>query len=239
VQDAPDGAVDGRIGVRIRELRIGREPRLTQRELAERAGVSVELISKLEQGSKQTALLATLGKIAGALDVDLSVLVAEPFGARLRRLRDRRGMTREVLGGLVGRSLYWVRAVERSHIQMPRLPMLLRLAEVLGVEDLAELTGDQSAVPLASLTRRGQDARAVLPVRRPVVAGPDVEQVCCCGSSVRGRSPAGRRWLRIWVAGRVLAACSARCAAATVDGLVVAGVLAPEPASGLALAGSG
>src|SRR6266542_1065748 len=51
---------------------------MTQRELAERAGVSADLISKLEQGQKQTALLTTLHKIAGALDVDVTALLARP-----------------------------------------------------------------------------------------------------------------------------------------------------------------
>ncbi len=66
------------IGERIRQLRLGGDPQMTQRELAERAGVSVDLISKLEQGRKQTALLVTLHKIARALDVDVSVLLAHP-----------------------------------------------------------------------------------------------------------------------------------------------------------------
>src|SRR5438874_2893981 len=66
------------IGGRIRQLRRGRKPRLTQRELAERAGVSVDLIAKLEQGIKQTTLLVTLHKIAAALDVDVSVLLSRP-----------------------------------------------------------------------------------------------------------------------------------------------------------------
>lgn len=66
------------IGARIFELRHGREPRLTQQELAHKAGVSVDLISKLEQGRRQTALLPTLTKIARALDVDLAQLLATP-----------------------------------------------------------------------------------------------------------------------------------------------------------------
>jgi transcriptional regulator with XRE-family HTH domain len=70
--------VDSTIGGRIRQLRWERQPRLTQRELAERAGVSVDLIAKLEQGAKQTALLVSLHKIAGALDVDVSGLLAPP-----------------------------------------------------------------------------------------------------------------------------------------------------------------
>ncbi len=62
----------GSIGERIRQLRTERMPRLTQRELAEKSGISVDLISKLEQGTKQSALLTTLTKIARALDVDVS-----------------------------------------------------------------------------------------------------------------------------------------------------------------------
>src|SRR6266511_1529410 len=65
-------------GQRIKHLRYQQMPRMTQRELAERAGVSVDLISKLEQGTKQTALLVNLHRIAAALDVDVSALLARP-----------------------------------------------------------------------------------------------------------------------------------------------------------------
>lgn len=66
------------------------------------------------------------------------------FGERLRILRTRRGMTRETLAGLVGKSPEWVKAVERGRLKSPKLPMILRLAEVLRVRDLAQLTGDQA-----------------------------------------------------------------------------------------------
>jgi transcriptional regulator with XRE-family HTH domain len=79
------------------------------------------------------------------------------FGQRLQVRRERRGMTRAVLGGLVGRGEEWVKAVEKGKILTPRLPMLLRLAEVLGVTDLAELTGDQS-LPVASVTKAAHPA---------------------------------------------------------------------------------
>ncbi|MDN3356877.1 helix-turn-helix transcriptional regulator [Actinomadura sp. DC4] len=65
-------------------------------------------------------------------------------GQRIKSLRKRRGMTREVLGALVGKSGSWVKAVETGRLQQPKLPMLLRVAEALRVKDLAELTGDQS-----------------------------------------------------------------------------------------------
>ena len=53
-------------------------------------------------------------------------------------------MSRPVLAGLVGRSPEWVKHVETGRLHVPRLPMLIRLAEVLGIADLADLTGDQS-----------------------------------------------------------------------------------------------
>ncbi|MFE6021273.1 helix-turn-helix domain-containing protein [Streptomyces sp. NPDC056441] len=65
------------------------------------------------------------------------------FGQRVRRARERRGQARPVLAGLVGRSTEWVKAIESDRLGMPRLPLLLRLAEALGVEDLASLTGDE------------------------------------------------------------------------------------------------
>lgn len=67
------------------------------------------------------------------------------FGQRLRILRTRRGMTRSQLGGLMGMSEEWVKALETGRRKVPRLEVILRLAEVLRVRDLSDLTGDQSA----------------------------------------------------------------------------------------------
>ncbi|MFF0967945.1 helix-turn-helix domain-containing protein [Streptomyces sp. NPDC003703] len=71
---------------------------------------------------------------------------AEPlvFGQRMQILRQRRGMSRPVLAGLLGRSPSWVKQVESGLIHPPKLPMILRIAELLRVRDLADLTGDQS-----------------------------------------------------------------------------------------------
>lgn len=65
------------------------------------------------------------------------------FGQRVRRARARAGLTRRQTGDLVGRSSDWVKYIENGQIGMPRLPMLLQLAHVLGVEDIAELTGEE------------------------------------------------------------------------------------------------
>lgn len=53
-------------------------------------------------------------------------------------------MSRNVLAGLLGKSPSWVKQIEGGRLQMPKLPMVLRIAEVLRVRALSELTGDQS-----------------------------------------------------------------------------------------------
>lgn len=66
------------------------------------------------------------------------------FGQRLKIERERRGLTRPALGGLLGFTAQWVKDLETGRTQMPKLPVLLRIAEVLRVGNLAALTGDQS-----------------------------------------------------------------------------------------------
>jgi transcriptional regulator with XRE-family HTH domain len=66
------------------------------------------------------------------------------FGQRLQILRTRKGMTREQLGGLIGKSGSWVKGVETGRLKTPKLEVILRVAEVLRVRSLAELTGNQS-----------------------------------------------------------------------------------------------
>ncbi|QKN87667.1 helix-turn-helix DNA-binding domain protein [Streptomyces phage Cumberbatch] len=67
------------------------------------------------------------------------------FGQRMQILRTRRGLSRPVVAGLLGMSPSWVKQVERGEIGMPKLPIVLRIAELLRVRDLSDLTGDQSA----------------------------------------------------------------------------------------------
>ncbi|WP_326554416.1 helix-turn-helix transcriptional regulator [Micromonospora sp. NBC_01813] len=70
------------------------------------------------------------------------------FGQRLKVYRERSGKTRAVLGGLVGRSAEWVKAVETDRILPPRIHMLDRIARVLKVDVSALIgeLGDHSAV---------------------------------------------------------------------------------------------
>lgn len=96
---------------------------------------------------------------------------AAPFAQRLRYWRERSGKSRAVVGGLVGRSADWVKGLETGRLEMPRLPKLIRLAEVLELDDLADLVGDQR-VSKASYTKNAhasldtiREALASYPVR--------------------------------------------------------------------------
>jgi transcriptional regulator with XRE-family HTH domain len=64
---------DGAIGERIKGAR--RERAITQEDLAARAGVSRDVIAKLEQGQRSGARITTLTRIANALGVTLSALL--------------------------------------------------------------------------------------------------------------------------------------------------------------------
>ncbi|WP_159941839.1 MULTISPECIES: helix-turn-helix domain-containing protein [unclassified Nocardiopsis] len=79
------------------------------------------------------------------------------FGKRVQYYRTRNGQTRAVLGGLVGRSGEWVKAIETGRLKTPRLPLLLRLAEVLRVDNLADLTGEER-VSATTFTREAHEA---------------------------------------------------------------------------------
>ncbi|WP_141578713.1 helix-turn-helix domain-containing protein [Actinomadura sp. WMMA1423] len=88
-------------------------------------------------------------------DPDLSV------GQRIQFHRRRRGMSREVLGGLIGRNARWVKAVERGEIGQPKLPTLLSIAEALKLRDIATLTGGEP-VPMSMFRGPGHPALAAV-----------------------------------------------------------------------------
>ncbi|BAU83353.1 helix-turn-helix domain-containing protein [Streptomyces laurentii] len=105
------------------------------------------------------------------------------FGQRTQILRERRGMSRTVLGGLLGMSAEWVKQVENGRIQAPGLDVVLRIAEALRVRDLSDLTGrrDMPAPlfqgpghPRLAAVRTAVDA---LPLVSPAAAPPRAEHL--------------------------------------------------------------
>ena len=73
MSDMDDVRMESAIGERMKRLRNG--VLMTQDDLAAAAGVSTDLIRKLEQGRRHTASIGSLHRIAAALDVDLGELL--------------------------------------------------------------------------------------------------------------------------------------------------------------------
>ncbi|MFJ6659608.1 helix-turn-helix transcriptional regulator [Streptomyces sp. NPDC091377] len=67
------------------------------------------------------------------------------FGQRAQVLRERRGMTQTQVADLLGVSPHTYRKIENGQQKAPGLETVLRIAEVLRVRDLAELTGHPDA----------------------------------------------------------------------------------------------
>jgi transcriptional regulator with XRE-family HTH domain len=63
------------------------------------------------------------------------------LGARIARLRRRRGISQVACAGLVGRSEDWLSKVENGHIVIDRLSVLRELARVLRVDLTTLLDG--------------------------------------------------------------------------------------------------
>lgn len=96
-----------------------------------------------------------------------------PVGERIKILRERRGLSRAVVAGLCGRSESWLKKIEQGTRQAVHLLTLLRLAEILGVDDLTELTGQR--LPLAVYGKPTHEAVSALQqamMTYPLGAGP-------------------------------------------------------------------
>ena len=96
-------------------------------------------------------------------------------GERIQILRERKGLSRPVLAGLVGMSASWLKGIEQGRRLPPRLPVLVKLAEALAVGDVAVLAGTDmdlggaTSVPVASFARIPHDA---VPANRDAVRDP-------------------------------------------------------------------
>jgi transcriptional regulator with XRE-family HTH domain len=115
--------------------------------------------------------------------VILDELAGKRTGERIQILRERRGLTRAVLAGLVGMSPSWLKGIERGTRLPPRLPprlpLLVKLAEALAVGDVAVLAGTDmdlggAPVPVGSFARIPHDAVPAIreAVRDPMLAVP-------------------------------------------------------------------
>lgn len=91
------------------------------------------------------------------------------MGRRLLAARTRRGLSRSAAAELCGRSEEWLRKLERGQ-RGTSLRMVVRLAEVLHVDDLGDLIGDE--VPAQLYTHPAHPALAQIRAALAGIAGP-------------------------------------------------------------------
>lgn len=112
----------------------------------------------------------------------LDDLAGKTTGKRIQTLRERKGLSRPTLAGLVGKSAEWLKGIESGRRLPPRLPDLVRLAEALGIGDVALLAGTDmnlgsgaSSIPVASFARIPHEAIPAIrdAVRDPLLTVPD------------------------------------------------------------------
>ncbi|MFJ5117906.1 helix-turn-helix domain-containing protein [Kitasatospora sp. NPDC088548] len=94
---------------------------------------------------------------------------ALPVGRRIQYYRERAGKSRPVLAALLGRSPAWLKQIETGVLLPPRLPMLMKVAQHLGITDLSDLTGD---VSMPRTLYSGIEHEALASVRRAVDGAP-------------------------------------------------------------------
>jgi transcriptional regulator with XRE-family HTH domain len=107
-------------------------------------------------------------------------LAGKRTGERIQILRERKGLTRPVLAGLVGMSASWLKGIEQGRRLPPRLPVLVKLTEALGTGDVAVLAGtdmdigDGTSIPVASFARIPHEAVPAIreAVRDPLLSVP-------------------------------------------------------------------
>ncbi|MCU1365334.1 MAG: helix-turn-helix protein [Ilumatobacteraceae bacterium] len=101
--------LSGQLGRAVRTARLERG--LSLGDVAERAGLSKSILSRLERGSGNPSI-ETLWRIAQALDVPLGSLLESDSQPRVRRIASRTGQT---LRGHSGLAAWLVHADARGH----------------------------------------------------------------------------------------------------------------------------
>ena len=110
----------------------------------------------------------------------LDDLAGKRTGERIQILRERKGLTRPVLAGLVGMSASWLKGIEQGRRLPPRLPVLVKLAEALAVGDVAVLAGTDMDLGEARRCRWPR-SRASRMTRCPRSGRPSAIRCCVTG----------------------------------------------------------
>lgn len=122
------------ISENIKKYRI--ERKLTQKELAKKANISVASVQLYEYGAKEPKL-GTIRSIANALGVPVLHLILDDvegysIGQKLHSLRTEKGILREELSKMIGESIERIRNFEYG-VEMPDFILASKIATSLGI----------------------------------------------------------------------------------------------------------
>ncbi|MGM1058669.1 helix-turn-helix domain-containing protein [Saccharothrix sp. Mg75] len=130
-------------------VRFRRKAGMTQQQLSDRSGISLNLVRSLEQNSRTSARVSSLFALATALHVPLAALLdpAHTPGVLLRRARMRRGMSQEMLAARAGFNVAYISRIETGQRSLDRLPTLMALATALNVPPIELVPWLAESVP--------------------------------------------------------------------------------------------
>ncbi|MEW5921261.1 MAG: helix-turn-helix transcriptional regulator [Bacillota bacterium] len=117
--------------------RVREEKGYSLAELAEKAGISVSYLSEIERGSKKPSL-KTVEKLSASLNISPGEFVSDAeqegigLGARIRLLREERGLSLQDLANATGLSYSYICEIERELVR-PSLSALRKTAAALHV----------------------------------------------------------------------------------------------------------
>jgi transcriptional regulator with XRE-family HTH domain len=121
------------IGAHLAQLR--HQAGLTQQQLADRCGLSVDLVKKLEQGARTSARLTTVTALSQGLQVPASALLepASSPGLLVRAARRRRGWSLTMLASKAGFSVSYLSHIENGQRPLSSLRTIRAIATALGM----------------------------------------------------------------------------------------------------------
>lgn len=119
----------------------------------------------------------------------------ETFAERLKRLREREGLTKYRLSKLSGIDIAYLSQLEGGHIGNPRIDTMLALSRGMGVS-LAEMAGETVRTPQDALADLELSIGAYIPVFAEVSAGEEAEPIDYVAYT-RAKAPRSLRAYRV------------------------------------------